>query len=177
MNNSFIEAIPNFPGYFADIDGNIYSQWYPVRGGHKKRDNLTRLKPNTRKDGYLKVMLTTPDKARHTRYVHSLILLTFIGERPSNMECCHNDGDKSNNSLSNLRYGTRSDNSADKIRHGTSTRGANHNTAKITESQAREIIHLIREGKSDSEIAAMYPITRTGVWSIRVKKAWGWLTE
>jgi len=42
------------------------------------------------------------------------------------MEGCHNNGDKDNNRLSNLRWDTPSSNSLDLVRHGT------HNQARKT---------------------------------------------
>ena len=58
------------------------------------------------------------------RTVHSLVAETFIGTRPEGMEVCHNDGDRTNNHLDNLRYGTSSDNNLDQLRHGTHTNAA-----------------------------------------------------
>src|SRR5699024_9822191 len=52
-------------------------------------------------------------------YVHSLVAESFIGARPEGMEVCHSDGNKTNNHVANLRFGTSSDNELDKVRHGT----------------------------------------------------------
>ena len=71
-----------------------------------------------KRGGYPLVSLYTHGKSRK-RYVHALVAETFIGTRPEGMEVCHSDGDPTNNSLENLRYGTRSDNELDKVRHGT----------------------------------------------------------
>lgn len=53
------------------------------------------------------------------RTVHSLVMLTFVGKCPKGMEICHNDGNRLNTRLSNLRYDTHKANEADKILHGT----------------------------------------------------------
>jgi hypothetical protein len=55
----------------------------------------------------------------YSRRVHSLVLLAFVGPRPPGMECCHRNGDRTDNRLLNLRWGTASSNSFDKVRHGT----------------------------------------------------------
>lgn len=47
-----------------------------------------------------------------------IVLLTLVGEPPAGTQCCHNDGDPSNNDLGNLRWDTPSANSADALRHG-----------------------------------------------------------
>lgn len=53
-----------------------------------------------------------------TTYVHRLVAKTFIGEPPEGTECCHNDGDPSNNNVENLRWGTPLENVADRQKHG-----------------------------------------------------------
>lgn len=51
--------------------------------------------------------------------VHTLVLEAFIGLRPDGLICCHNDGDATNNHLSNLRWDTPRSNNLDTVRHGT----------------------------------------------------------
>lgn len=51
--------------------------------------------------------------------VHRLVSEAFLGPRPEGMDTCHYDGDKSNNSASNLRYDTRGNNLLDSVRHKT----------------------------------------------------------
>ncbi len=50
--------------------------------------------------------------------VHRLVLSAFVGPCPDGMECCHDDGDPTNNAVSNLYWGTRSQNMRDRFRHG-----------------------------------------------------------
>lgn len=69
--------------------------------------------------GYAFVRLFTGGRPRHqTVYIHREILRAFVGPRAPEMEACHNDGDRTNNLLSNLRYDTRSANAQDRARHG-----------------------------------------------------------
>jgi hypothetical protein len=51
--------------------------------------------------------------------VHRLVLEAFVGPRPANYECRHLDGDKTNNRISNISWGTRRENQLDNVRHGT----------------------------------------------------------
>lgn len=51
-------------------------------------------------------------------YVHTAVLLAFVGERPEGLEACHNNGIPSDNRLENLRWDTRSSNRRDTILHG-----------------------------------------------------------
>jgi hypothetical protein len=51
--------------------------------------------------------------------IHTTILAVFVEPRPLGLDGLHNDGDVTNNRLSNLRWGTVSENIADAVRHGT----------------------------------------------------------
>ena len=70
---------------------------------------------------------------------HTLVLEAFVGKRPNNMECCHNDGNALNNYLFNLRWDTAKNNHADKLKHGTSNTGERCNWAKLTQVQVDAI--------------------------------------
>lgn len=50
--------------------------------------------------------------------VHSLVLAAFVGPRPEGCDVAHNNGDGSDNRLTNLRYASRSDNNRDMVFHG-----------------------------------------------------------
>jgi len=73
---------------------------------------------HTDKQGYKRVTLTKEGKAKNY-LVHTLVALSFLGERPEGAEVCHLDGDKDNNCVENLYYGTSSDNTKDSLQHGT----------------------------------------------------------
>ncbi len=48
-----------------------------------------------------------------------LVARAFLGEPPSGLEICHNDGDDWNCVVTNMRYDTHSANIIDSIQHGT----------------------------------------------------------
>lgn len=52
------------------------------------------------------------------RKVHALVMEAFVGPRPEDMDTCHNNGDKLDSRLANLRYDTKSSNGFDTVRHG-----------------------------------------------------------
>jgi len=57
-------------------------------------------------------------KGGHAEAVHRLVLRAFIG--PPTLEAnvaCHGDGDPTNNTLENLRWGTPADNADDLMHH------------------------------------------------------------
>lgn len=104
--------IPGLPTYRAGDDGTIWSST-PARG--TKVRPWKKMKPiKTSKWGHLSVNL----RAGVRRLIHRLILETFVGPCPGGMECCHNDGDPTNNALSNLRWDTSKANKADMAKHG-----------------------------------------------------------
>jgi len=69
------------------------------------------------------------DNHMSTHRVHRLMALAFLGEpEPSQTDACHNDGDRSNNTLANLRWDTHAANMLDIRKHGT----ANSQNAALT---------------------------------------------
>jgi hypothetical protein len=67
--------------------------------------------------GYVRVTLHLSGR-QSTITVHRLVMQAFVGPPPEGLEVRHLDGDRTNNRLSNLRYGTASENMQDRIRHG-----------------------------------------------------------
>lgn len=96
-----------------------WSDYSVSDSGQVRSDRYGRiLRPTLRPTGYLQ--LTLSDR-RRTGYpfAHTLVLAAFVGPAPEGMECCHGNGDKTDNRLSNLRWDTRLANAADATRHGT----------------------------------------------------------
>lgn len=52
------------------------------------------------------------------RYVHQLVLETYVGPCPPGQECLHANDVPDDNRLENLRWGSRSDNRHDSVRNG-----------------------------------------------------------
>lgn len=73
--------------------------------------------PPSGKITHLSVGLSSSDGWQKKFQVHRLVLFVFVGPCPANMEGCHNDGDASNNRLSNLRWDTPVSNQADVKKH------------------------------------------------------------
>jgi hypothetical protein len=63
--------------------------------------------------GYMSVCLGR----RTTTRIHWLVLAAFVGPAPAGAHRLHKDGDKTNNALDNLRYGSRADNMRDMVFH------------------------------------------------------------
>lgn len=117
-------AIPGYEGlYEASSEGRIRSLDREVRTGIDARRVIKGriLSQVPGAYGYLLVGLYLRGGGKRRTYaVHSLVVATFHGPRPSeDHECCHWDNDRTNNRASNLRWGTRSENRDDQRRHGT----------------------------------------------------------
>lgn len=67
---------------------------------------------------YLAVRIYKQDGGQ-TKRIHALVAEAFLGPRPKGLEVCHNNGDKLDNRLANLRYDTKSANMRDSVQHGT----------------------------------------------------------
>lgn len=98
------------------------------------------LQPGLTKAQYSMVSLTGPGKQRRYAYVHDLVLAAFRGPKPHGKECCHGNGVRSDNRLTNLRYGTRSENAQDRKRNGAPwLKGEQCGSAKLTEADVKWI--------------------------------------
>lgn len=141
--------------------------------------------PSKDRDGYLRVNLCNRSSA--TKKVHCLVAAAFFGERPTGYDICHNDGNRLNNNVNNLRYDTRSANSLDAVRHGTSPgfkcKGEANGQNKISNAQAEGCLRLWLTGayESSAELARALgePFTRQDVWGICSPKSkyWRWLRD
>ncbi len=130
-----------------------YESTYEVSDlGRVRRTETQRvLKPGAHPKGYRTVVLSAFG-ARRTVLVHRLVLTAFTWT-PAALETRHWDGDRTNNALSNLRWGTTAENEHDKRRHGTSSAGDRNGQAKISAGQAEAIRTRARGGESQRSIA------------------------
>jgi hypothetical protein len=106
--------IPEFLGYSAGDDGSI---WSSLRQGGGKGP-WHRMKTKVTVWGYEGVILMNSG-TRHDITVHRLVLSAFVGACPDGMECRHLNGNRLDNRIANLAWGTKSENVADRKRHGT----------------------------------------------------------
>lgn len=131
------------------------------------------LKPGIGSHGYPTVVLYSPSRKRGlTHTVHSLVLNAFVGPKPDNCEACHNDGNRANASLSNLRWGTRSENQRDKYLHNTSFHGERGPHAKLKNEDVACIRHLLKRKITHKTIADLFGVSKTTITEISLGKTW-----
>lgn len=123
------------------------------------------------KRGYWYVVLSLK-KVVKSWSIHRLVLTTFKGHRSSSFDCRHLDGNRSNNKLSNLAWGTRLENEADKRLHGRVSEGSRNGHAKLTESQVIDIRKRYKSGATKRELYTEYGMSRRAVSSILLRQSW-----
>jgi hypothetical protein len=142
---------PTYVGYDVSSLGRVRS-W--------KRVPQQGLEPHVMKphprgpSGYLSVALSTAE-GKVYRYVHGLILETFVGPRPEGMESCHNNGIHTDCRAENLRWDTHSNNILDVIRHGN----YRYPNSRLNEEQVRWAREQVRVGVPQRQVAAVLGIT------------------
>ncbi len=159
--------VVGFPGYRVGSDGFLWSRhvkdtWRPlITSRHPSGYRFTHLK-NPMARGYCR------------RYVHRLVLEAFVGPCPPGMQCCHYDGDKSNNAATNLRWDTRRANMLDLTRHGrpNHARGSKAGNAKLRESNIPKIRRLFRSGLSMGKIARRFHVSSASISQVISGKTW-----
>lgn len=124
------------------------------------------------KNKYLSLRLTNQVETV-TRYVHHLVLITFVGPAPEGHEGCHGDGDRTNNRLSNLRWDTRSNNHADKALHGTDHKGERHPGVKLTEAEVKAMRKRRLDDLSYAALAKEFGVTTMTAFRAVNGKTWG----
>lgn len=132
----------------------------PIKGRYLSKKKGRVLRPGPSNYGHLSVVLGR----RQTRMVHDLVLRAFVGAPPPKHECCHNNGDPTDNRLENLRWGTRSQNNADAVLH--------QRKGKLSEAQIKNIRARINsEGRGiGRRLAAEYGVHETTISAIKVRR-------
>lgn len=109
------------------------------------------------RNGYLVTGISI-GKRRYTYCVHRLVAETFMMPQPPGTEINHKDGNKANNSVSNLEWVTRKEN----IRHAFST-GLNKVKKKLTEREIDSALRLLECGESQGAVAARFGVHQSTI--------------
>ena len=135
------KIIPGFENYQVSNYGDIYSN-VRKKGKH--------LKSMEDKDGYLYVIIKQKLKVYKHRYIHQLVLLTYIGPCPNGMECSHIDNNVKNNCISNLEYIPHLHNMRKRYENGTYS---DYMGYRLNQEEIQEIINLYASGETIKKIA------------------------
>lgn len=162
------KKIPDFPGYYATPNGDIWGE--PKQGTYRTHHKL---KPYAGTNKY-PVLSLHKDKKLFTRCIHRLVLEAFIGPRPKGMECCHNNDNKLDNALKNLRWDTRSNNTKDAYKNGKLCAvGEKNSQAKLNTLQVRIIKRLLNFNTLSCKVISNYfGVSRQTISSIKFGRTW-----
>lgn len=160
---SDVRPIASHQVYGVDEDGKIY-KLLPDGSWLKKR-------PYIGKNGYAWTQLWSKNQGTR-RYVHHLVLEAFVGERPHGCEALHCDGDRLNNNLKNLRWGTRQENVSDAIRHGTFKRGSESTSAKLTRHDVLFMRDMLSMGFTQKECSKVFNVSQSSVSRVNIGKTY-----
>lgn len=143
-------SVPDYEGLYQ------VSNLGRVRG--LKRNRI--LKPSPNEKGYPQIALCKNGKMK-TIKLHKLVAEVFIGKR-DDLEINHIDGDKTNNTVSNLEYCTHSDN----LRHAVKTGLLQNRKAVLMMDSEGNVIrkyNSITEAEKDNDAKCITRACKTGI--------------
>lgn len=139
--------------YFIHRDGYVIS--------YKLNKNGKILKSQPNSFGYHRVALVDEKKNSKTYFIHNLVTYYFIGIKDKGIQVRHLDGNKNNNKLSNLKYGTPKENAQDKLLHGTKCDGEKNGNHILTDEQVNEIRIKYKGFGFAKELAEEYNVSES----------------
>lgn len=159
------------PRYSVTSDGRVFRDVDTGRG--KPRE----LRQYGSKRGYLRVQF----EGRFWN-VHQLVAVTFIANTDAKPEVAHNNGDKQDNRVANLRWATRKENADDMAEHGSRLFGDTHPSRVLSEDQVRQIYAATagrppRTRPYHRELAEHYGVTRECITRIANGNRWAHATS
>lgn len=92
--------IKEFPNYKINCSGDVFSNY--------SGEWVEKAKVPAK--GYLRVQLTRPDGTRQAKLIHRLVAQAFLLNPEDKPQVNHDDGDTTNNKLSNLEWATAKEN-------------------------------------------------------------------
>lgn len=131
----------------------------------------TRLVPGSQCRGYRYYVLDCGVSPSIRLSVHEIVLTAFVGIRPTRTHHgCHNNGNPSDNRVSNLRWGTPASNAADKVRHGRARR-------KLYPQEVREICaRYAAGGVSQRALSREYGVSQPMIGYVVRGECWSHAT-
>ena len=157
------KSVPGYEGVYEISNfGNLISLHVGKRSPKK---------PSINRFGYA-LVLFYKKPAITAIYLHRLVLTVFVSSQPEGMEACHEDRNKSNNCVSNLRWDTHANNMSDRAKHGTSGKGSTNSVSKLEEFQIPEIRSMYASGISQHIVAKKFNVSQQQISRICAKELW-----
>lgn len=163
-----IRPVPSAPNVLVSDSGDVFK-----RDRHA-RNVLVPRKQSVSAQGYFVVNVRRQGKSA-PRTVHRLVGEAFLGKPKPGQEMRHLDGCRTNNRVTNLRWGTSKENSDDQRLHGTLVQGNRVGGSRLDDEAVRLIRGLLAYGISHSMIATVFGVSKETVSDIKRGNSWGWL--
>ena len=162
-------SIPGWPEYQASDTGAV--RRVGCASGARVGRILRQLR--NKKTGYFSVCLS--QHAVQVRIdVHRLVAMAFHGPKPSvDYLVAHNDGSRTNNHASNLRWATQSENVRDCRGHGTALLGVRNPMSHLDEVDVKSIRRMKVLGIPRPVIAEGFGLHKRTVFRILAGGNWG----
>ena len=119
-------------------------------------------------NGYRYVGLSKDGKAKKIA-VHTLVLLTYFGPKKPGQIALHKDGNKLNNHISNLRWGSFKENYQDSVDHKTAAIGERNGLAKL---KIKDVIEILKSDVPSTRLCKKYKVASSTIRAIRIKQNW-----
>lgn len=166
MEKEFWAVIPNYEGlYEASNTGKIRS----LPRNTTKGFVLKACKSN--RDGRPRVTLFKNGIRKYFQ-VHVLILYAFSGMPKEKQECRHLNGNKTDNNIENLVWGTKQENQNDKYIHKTMPYGEKHSSHKLTASDVIYIRSDESKHFTQQDLAKKFNVSQVLISRILLRKTW-----
>ncbi|WP_084757843.1 NUMOD4 motif-containing HNH endonuclease [Spirosoma luteum] len=167
--------IPGYEGLYTVSNFGRITSCHDKYASRRKVKGDRILSPHIRGGLYRYVGLYKHKKAK-TWSVHSLVMLAFVGERPTGYVINHIDGQKTNNHIENLEYCTVLENN----RHAIVTGLKDPKRVKVQRNHTpRETILHIRNsylmGETVAQISRQVKIAPTAVRKIAKRISYHWI--
>ena len=160
--------IPGWAAYEVSSDGRV-RRVRQSKGASAGRELRPMLNKKTR---YFSVCLCEHPRSKRID-IHRLVALAFLGPQPSARHLvAHNDGTRTNNVITNLRWATQSENLRDCRSHGTAMIGSKNPSASISELDVRAIRRMKTFGIPRAAIAEGYGMHIRSVFRILSNTSW-----
>ena len=156
--------IKDYENYLVSNQGRVF---------HPKSDQFVKLRKNT-KDGYLYVDLCRNGDVKIFA-VDRLVALAFIGTTKKKVSVIHNDADKTNNLVSNLKWNTQKENIRYALDIGLtkSKIDTKNGMAKLTEEQVLEIRRIFATGEyTQRALGKIFDVSERNISHIVNRKRW-----
>ena len=107
-----------------------------------------------------------------TTTVHRLVAEAFIANPEGKPHINHIDGDRYNNSVSNLEWCTNAENKLHAAIHGLVARGSAVNTSVMSEDDAILALEMLSANESSAEVARFFGVTRATISKLKLGQTW-----